>query len=323
MYAITTYKLKKILACFILPRIFIVLYHTNIINMARLLLLITFLISPLFIHYCSATTISAGDKEVLKFFWQYAEKKQLSKLSVNERIPFIARFFLDFPYKSNTLNVTKKELPIINVQQLDCVTLVENVLALALLEQYNDNSTESFVGNIVKIRYRDGKIEDYSSRLHYSSDWLYEMQKQNILADVTQAAGGIKYPKQIDFMTRNYTKYPVMNQDKTLVQKIKAIETEMNKRTYYYIPKGKVNEVSNKIENGDVVLITTNISGLDTSHLGFALKKDNKTYLIHASSAGKKVMITELPLQEYMEEIKSQTGIMLGRMAAPKIEAGL
>lgn len=290
--------------------------------MTRLFLLITFLIYP-FINHCSAATISTGDQEILGFFWKYAENHQLAKLSINERIPLIARFFVDSPYKSNTLNVTKKELPVINLRELDCVTLVENVLALAFLREYDDNSTESFVENIVKLRYRDGKIEDYASRLHYSSDWLYEMQKQQLLTDVTQATGGIKHPQRIDFMTRNHTKYPVMNQDKTLIQKIKAIETEMNKRTYYYIPKGKVNEVSNKIEDGDVVLITTNIPGLDTSHLGFALKKDNKTYLIHASSAGKKVMITELPLEKYMENIKSQTGIMLGRVITPKIEEGL
>ncbi len=265
----------------------------------------------------AATTISKADRQILRSFWEYAEKQQLSGMSIEKRIPVIARFFLGKPYKSNTLNVTQEELPVINLRELDCVTLVENVLALAYLGQYNENAVDSFVENIIKIRYRNGEIEDYTSRLHYSTDWLYEMQRQKLLDDVTLATGGIKYSKPVHFMSKHYTRYPVLAKDRKLLQKIKTIETEINKRTYYYIPKEKINSIAGKIQNGDVVLITTNIAGLDTSHLGFALKQNGKTYLLHASSTGKKVVITEQPLQEYMEGIQLQTGIILGRIVLP------
>lgn len=265
----------------------------------------------------AATTISKADRQILRSFWEYAEKQQLSGMSIEKRIPVIARFFLGKPYKSNTLNVTQEELPVINLRELDCVTLVENVLALAYLRQYNENAVDFFVQNIIKIRYRNGEIEDYTSRLHYSTDWLYEMQRQKLLDDVTLATGGIKYPKPVHFMSKHYTRYPVLAKDQKLLQKIKTIETEINKRTYYYIPKEKINSIAGKIQNGDVVLITTNIAGLDTSHLGFALKQNGKTYLLHASSTGKKVVITEQPLQEYMEGIQLQTGIILGRIVLP------
>lgn len=269
------------------------------------------------LHSQAATGMSEADRQILRLFWQYAEKQQLSSLSVEKRIPLIARFFLDKPYKSNTLNVTQEELPVINLRELDCVTLVENVLALAYLPQYNDDAVDAFVENIVKVRYRNGKIEDYTSRLHYSIDWLYEMQKQKLLQDVTSATGGIKYSKPVNFMSKHYTRYPVLAKDKNLLQKIKTIETEINRRTYYYIPKEKIGSIAGNIQDGDVVLITTNIAGLDTSHLGFALKRDGKTYLLHASSTGKQVVVTERPLQEYMEGIQSQTGIMLGRIILP------
>lgn len=265
----------------------------------------------------AAVTISEADRQILRSFWEYADTQQLSSLSIEKRIPLIARFFLGKPYKSNTLNVTQEELPVINLRELDCVTLVENVLALAYLKEYNESALDSFVENIVKIRYRNGEIEDYTSRLHYSTDWLYEMQKQKLLEDVTLATGGIKYSKQINFMSKHYTRYPVLAKDKSLLQKIKTIETAINQRTYYYIPKEKINGITNKIQNGDVVLITTNIAGLDTSHLGFALKQGRKTYLLHASSTGKKVMISEQPLHDYMEGIQSQTGIILGRITLP------
>ena len=263
---------------------------------------------------CNATTLSDGDRHVLKSFWEYAGEKKLTDMPVNERIPVIARFFLDKPYKAGTLNVTKSELPVINLRELDCVTLVENVLALAFLDHYDNTAIAQFIDNIVKLRYRNGEIVDYTSRLHYSSDWLYEMGRQNFLTDVTKNTGGQILPLDIYFMSRNYTKYSALAQNPKLIPPIRDIETAINKRTYYYIPKEKVNEAYGRIQDGDVILITTNIKGLDTSHLGFALKKNGNIYLLHASSMGKKVMVTEVPLKEYMADIKNQTGIMVARV---------
>lgn len=264
----------------------------------------------------NASTISGQDKKILESFWTYAQTHNLAQLPTEQRIIRIGQFFLGYPYKSGTLNVTKEDLPVINLHELDCVTLVDNVLALALLTEYNNNATDEYISNITKLRYRNGEIVDYASRMHYSSDWLYEMQRQQILTDVTSLCGGVKHPQYIDFMSRNYLKYPVLANDRKLLPKIKAIETDMNKRTYYYIPKGNVAGNSKKIMEGDVVLITTNIKGLDTSHLGFALKKNGKVYLLHASSNAKKVVLSDVPLQDYMAGINSQTGIMLGRVKA-------
>ena len=279
------------------------------------LILHLFLFLFLSSYSCEAYRFSSSDQKVLNSFWKYAEEHRLGNLPVNERIPSIARFFLGTPYQSNTLNVTREELPVINLHELDCVTFVENVLALAFLEQYNQQSTEAFVQNIIRLRYRNAEIVDYTSRLHYSSDWLYEMQQAHLLTDITQFAGGIPYSKQICFMSEHSQKYPQLQKDSSLLKKIKTIETAINQRTYYYIPKDKINEACNKIKNGDIFLITTHIKGLDTSHLGFAWKKEGKTYLLHASSKGKQVMISSLPLQEYMEGIDSQSGIMLARAA--------
>ena len=265
-------------------------------------------------YTCQTSHISKADRDILHTFWQYATKHQLSRKNINERIPIIACFFLDTPYKSNTLNVTQKELPVINLDELVCVTFVVIVLALSLLPEYGDNSIGTFVNNIISLRYRNSEIKDYTSRLHYSSDWLFEMEKQHLLKDITQFAGGICFHPEVCFMSKNYDRYPPLKADLELLKKIETIETEINKRTYYYIPKNKVNAACNKIKAGDVILITTNIKGLDVSHLGFAYKQQGKTYLLHASSTGKRVMLSEQPLQDYLESIKSQSGIMVGRI---------
>ena len=196
---------------------------------------------------------------------------------------------------------------------MDCVTFVENVLALAFLPEYTSSSEDAFKKNLQKIRYRDGIIEDFTSRLHYSSDWLYEMQQNLLLKDITADLGGIKHTKEINFMSGHHELYPALKNNPQLLTKIKNMEDSINKRTRYYIPKSDIDKVYSKIKAGDIILITTNIAGLDTSHLGIAILYNGTIHLLHASSEYKKVMISLSPLKEYMAGIRSQSGIIIGR----------
>ena len=262
---------------------------------------------------CDSCVISEADRLVLQKFWHYAQTNHLKEQEAGERISSIARFFLDTPYKSNTLNTADGEKLIVNLRELDCVTFVENVLALAFLPEYTSSSEDAFKKNLQKIRYRDGIIEDFTSRLHYSSDWLYEMQQNLLLKDITADLGGIKHTKEINFMSGHHELYPALKNNPQLLTKIKNMEDSINKRTRYYIPKSDIDKVYSKIKAGDIILITTNIAGLDTSHLGIAILYNGTIHLLHASSEYKKVMISLSPLKEYMAGIRSQSGIIIGR----------
>lgn len=262
---------------------------------------------------CDSCVISEADRLVLQKFWHYAQTNHLKEQEAGERISSIARFFLDTPYKSNTLNTADGEKLIVNLRELDCVTFVENVLALAFLPEYTSSSEDTFKKNLQKIRYRDGIIEDFTSRLHYSSDWLYEMQQNLLLKDIAADLGGIKHTKEINFMSGHHELYPALKNNPQLLTKIKNMEDSINKRTRYYIPKSDIDKVYSKIKAGDIILITTNIAGLDTSHLGIAILYNGTIHLLHASSEYKKVMISLSPLKEYMAGIRSQSGIIIGR----------
>lgn len=257
--------------------------------------------------------VTKADSAVLKQFEEYAAQKKLGGLSLDKRIELIGKFFLGKPYKSGTLNEAQAEMPVINLRELDCVTFVENVLALALLDSYTAVSVREFVKNIVKLRYRNGEITDYSSRLHYSTDWLYEMERRHYLNDVTASLGGKPYLPKVGFMSEHPSKYPPLVADRQLVDKMRVVEAAINRRTYHYIPKAEVKAAADNIRTGDVLLLTTNIRGLDTSHVGIAVKKGRKIYLMHASSAAGKVVVSADPLEVYMADISSQTGIIVAR----------
>jgi len=56
---------------------------------------------------------------------------------------------------------------------------VENVIALSLAARGDELSFDAFVDELRKIRYRNGIIDDYSSRLHYTCDWVFETTTRN------------------------------------------------------------------------------------------------------------------------------------------------
>ena len=140
------------------------------------------------------------------------------------------------------------------------------------------------------------------------------MVKEGILYDKTYENKGEVFKKDIHFISRNYKLYPALKQDPALLEQIKEIEAEINNRIYYYIPKEKIGEITPQIQDGDIILITTGQEGLDTAHLGFAVREKHTLKLLHASSTGKKVMITSGSLEDYIRQIPSFTGIMIGRI---------
>ena len=81
--------------------------------------------------------------------------------------------YLDVPYVAHTLEADGPEELVINCDEVDCTTLVEYVLAETLTPKLADGdiSESAFADNLQKIRYRDGKIDGYTSRLHYIAEW--------------------------------------------------------------------------------------------------------------------------------------------------------
>ena len=97
--------------------------------------------------------------------------------------------YLDVPYVAHTLEADGPEELVINCDEVDCTTLVEYVLAETLTPKLADGdiSESAFADNLQKIRYRDGKIDGYTSRLHYIADWINNGVRNGFLQDVTGA----------------------------------------------------------------------------------------------------------------------------------------
>jgi hypothetical protein len=224
----------------------------------------------------------------------------------------MAESFLGIPYVASTLEGNPTEKLVCKFDGLDCTTLVESSIALAIAKNENLNY-EGYKSELTKIRYRDGIIDGYPSRLHYVLDWMYENEKRGRLEDITSKVGGIPYKKEINFMSNHANFYPAL--DNTEVwEKIREQENIINSREYSYIPKASLQKTEPMLRDGDIVAFTSSVEGLDCNHMGIITKIGNRAYLLHASLAGKKVILSSLPLAEYVASVPKHTGMIVARL---------
>lgn len=271
----------------------------------------------LFVHFTSRAQneFSPLDKQIFDLYMGVVQKNE--SVPVGELLAASGNFLSGTPYVAHTLEVPGDEHLVVNLREFDCTTFVESVLALSLTAQSDDRSFEAFCRKLQYIRYRDGLIDGYPSRLHYFSDWIDNNQKKGILRDVTKQCGGQIFSGKTGFMSAHPENYSPLSTPEFLAR-IKEQEAIINSRTHYYIPKTSVNACTPAIETGDIIAITSGIAGLDILHTGLALKKEGRLYLLHASSKAQKVTVTAEPLQDYLAASKSQTGIMVARVTEPQ-----
>jgi len=242
----------------------------------------------------------------------FEEKQKLAngETTLAARTLAVARSFLGTPYVTGTLNGNETEKVVVNLRQLDCWTLVECSLAIA---QTGDGGPEDYVSRLQQLRYWGGVVKGYGSRIHYFTGWLMQAEKYGFLRDITRETGGVRYDKKVGYISARPDKYPKIRDAETF-RALTAAEKRINAHHWYFIPQGKIKSIENRIEEGDIILLTSAKRDLDISHQGLAVRQNGRIHLLHASSLAKKVIISKQPLSEYVISQKGQTGIMIARL---------
>ncbi len=160
----------------------------------------------------------------------------------------IGRFFIHKPYQAGTLEQPGREKLIVNLSVFDCTTFVEAVLALSRCAVTGKISRNEFRKNLKSIRYRYGKIDGYSSRLHYFTDWLRDNEKKIFLKDLSKNLGGKAQRKKINFMTA-HREFSPATVNKNQLAGISKIEKNLSRRASYIIDRDKVAVQKENIKN--------------------------------------------------------------------------
>ena len=132
-------------------------------------------------------------------------------------------------------------------------------------------------------------MNGYASRLHYTRDWLNE----NIRAGRLWEPGlpqtfAVQEQRTFNFMTKRASQYPHI---KGHEQKIKEIEMKLSSQPFVYVPKAKVKEALQIMQNGDFIALVDRRQGIDFSHVGLYVKDARGNGFLHASSTKNQVMI--------------------------------
>jgi hypothetical protein len=242
-----------------------------------------------------------------------AKEKKWESLPIGECIGNIGLLMVGTEYVAGTIEGEGPEICRVDLTGLDCVTFYENVLCTARILKKGKTTYDDLIAELTLTRYRGGKLTDYTSRLHYTSDWIYDNEKKKVVRNITRKIGGKEYPVEVSFMSKNPGYYPALKEFPEFIKTIATFEKEINKHRHWYIPKRKVKKAQRHIRTGDIIVLATNKEGLDYAHTGLAYRDEKgKVRFLHASSEKKKVML-DTELYKYIQSVETFIGITVAR----------
>ena len=279
----------------------------------------------LFALWLIPATVVGADKEAVT----YQKKDSVTVcrlLAASRQLPrgtnlqlFFARKFLGLPYVAHTLEINDDERLVVNTRQLDCTTLVENVTALTLCAQRGQYTWRDYLRTLTAMRYRNGKITGYTSRIHYFTEWITANTKEGIVTEIQSPNPPFSAVQQVSvsFMSSHPKSYKALRNHPEYVADIKKMEQQVSGQRFRYIPKTAVrnhSQLRKAVKDGDIIAITCRKKGLDIAHLGFAVWKEGKLHLLNASQLRGLVVEEPKILYEYLQEHPTHTGIRIIRI---------
>jgi len=266
----------------------------------------------IFGHFANAQGILCAPEDRKAFDNKIQDLKSIPSQDAGELLVEIGKTFIGTPYVAGTLEVSEIESLVINFRGLDCTTFVENVLAFGMLFKNGSPEFDSYTEILQRIRYRDGQLNGYASRLHYFSEWISNNEQKGLVKNMTPTMGGVRIEKARNFMTAHRELYPHLESSENYKEMIQ-IEKALLEQPLYYLPKKELASYEKNIQHGDIIALATGIKGLDVTHTGIASREaDGRIYLLHASSKGQ-VELSKAPLTAYLAGIKNNIGILVAR----------
>lgn len=256
---------------------------------------------------------SNEDSLIFKRIINKSNQLRWDTLDWSDLILQVGKEFLGTPYIASTLERDGDESLVINLCEMDCTTFMEYVIGIAFSIHKDAKTFDDFTRNLVFLRYRNGILEGYPSRLHYFTDWMVNNSQKGILEIVSNEWGNEPMPESVSFMSSNPHFYRQLS-DPEFVQQIKETEQQMASYNLKYLTKDLIDKHEHLIMDGDIIAFKTSIKGLDVSHTAFAIHVNNRLHILHASLNNKEVEISAIPLHEYLMKLRNVDGILVARI---------
>jgi hypothetical protein len=233
----------------------------------------------------------------------------------------IGELALGTPYEAHLLDayLRRGDGPIIepltlSLTRFDCTSFVESCVAVARAARAGGTpSWKGFGREVERMRYRNGLRGDYTTRLHYFSEWVADGDKRCLVRDMGLALGGVEDRRPLRFMTEHRDSYAALADDRVF-KPMKEMEKRLDRLSRRVIPTARIASVEDRIQNGDVLGFATSTPGLDVTHCAIAVRDSRGTLRVaHAPLAGGGVQVSRSGLAEYVAQLSGATGVMVAR----------
>lgn len=252
---------------------------------------------------------------------QSAEKDAAKDSTAGQTMLRIGRAIekMNIPYVAHTLEPNDQERLIINLRELDCTTFVESAMALTLCVRSGRTTFDDYCRILQKIRYWQGRAPQYIRRLHYFTSWIEDNTTMDLVRELQSPNPPFTAVQtvQAHYMTQHVDKYRMLTVNPQDVPMIREMEKRIEGKKYRYIPKQQLynNQLLRKtIHDGDIIVIITNIKGLDTQHIGIAAWHADGLHLLNASSIHHRVIEEPMTLRQYLYKHPTMPGIRIVRV---------
>lgn len=222
-----------------------------------------------------------------------------------------ACFFLNTPYVAGVLDAFEDEPLVVNLHQLDCVTLVEHAVALTALMRQQTPTWNEYTRILNLLRYRGGQRKGYASRLHYFSEWAQEAEQKGYVEEMTCWWNAQQHKVNFSILTDYADKNQHLRHCPACKQKMQEVEVALSQTYYCYLPKQLISPL---LQDGDIIAFCGDGKGIDVWHVGIVVYQQDVPHLLHASSEQGKVVISHAPLKDYMLHKSRYRGYRVFRM---------
>ena len=200
------------------------------------------------------------------------------------RLEAISRRFVGDPYREGPLVGSKssREVFTASLEAFDCVTYVENVLALAWA-----SNQRTFIERLRRIRYAGGVI-DWAHRNHHMTTWIRNNMREGLVHERPIHDRSVSRSRRLD----------TVDGIPTRTVRVRSIP----KRDFLRRP--------DDVRDGDLAFFGSTRPNLDVFHCGILFHREERIVMRHAARS--RGQVVEQDLAEFLGANR-MTGVILVR----------
>ncbi|MCX4241610.1 N-acetylmuramoyl-L-alanine amidase-like domain-containing protein [Paraliomyxa miuraensis] len=233
-----------------------------------------------------------------------------------------AKLKLGTPYpKAKTSTRKGPEALSVDVDALDCVTLIETATAIARCSWQQRPDVPCFLEELRQTRYRDGHIDGYASRLHYFEDWMADNERRDRLRSLADELGADTTTRPFDYMTKHRRLYPPLREPENR-EAIRTVELRLSEMPQRVVPRERVAEIQHLLQDGDILGFIKGTPGLGVTHTGLvSLDDEGRPHVLHATDLNERVSLSRCDLATCMAKRSDRKGVIVMRPLPPPTAA--